>query len=61
MKKSQMVAAIIDVLRDTYLLTDENVATAILTKIEQLGMKPPVEEVCPILFTSKQVWESEDA
>jgi hypothetical protein len=61
MKKSQMIAAIADVLRDTYLLNDENIAETILGKIEQLGMKPPVEEVCPVLFTTKNVWEKEDA
>lgn len=61
MKKSQMIQQIEAVIRDTYLLDSTSVATAILNKIEELGMKPPVEEVCPVLFTSKQVWESEES
>jgi hypothetical protein len=35
--------------------------SSLLEILEYLGMKPPKEEVCPVLFTSKNVWEREDA
>lgn len=59
MKRSEMLENIASVIRDTFLLNDSQQAEAILNKIESLGMKPPIEEVCPVLFTSKQVWEKE--
>jgi hypothetical protein len=34
---------------------------SLLGFLEHRGMKPPVEKVCPVLFTSTQVWEDEDA
>ena len=27
--------------------------------LEYKGMKPPVTEICPVLFTEKQTWEKE--
>ena len=32
---------------------------ALLAFLEHTGMKPPVEDVCPVLFTSKFVWDKE--
>lgn len=31
----------------------------ILTTMETMGMKPPIKERCPVLFTDKFVWEKE--
>lgn len=60
MKKSRMIDEIAHVIRDTFLLPEETMAEAILLKIEQLGMKPPVEETCPVLFNTKHTWEKEN-
>lgn len=35
-------------------------AEAILTAIEKAGMKPPLEENCPVLFNTKHVWGKEN-
>lgn len=32
----------------------------LLSFMEHKGMKPPVEDVCPVLFNSKFVWEKEN-
>ena len=32
----------------------------ILTKLEELGMKPPVAKHCPVLLTTSHTWEPED-
>jgi hypothetical protein len=32
----------------------------LLKFIEKKGMKPPVEDVCPVLFQTKHVWEQEN-
>jgi len=32
----------------------------LLTFLERKGMKPPVEDVCPVLFQTKHVWEQEN-
>lgn len=60
MKRSQMVQQIVSVLRDTYLLGEQSQAQAVLAKIEELGMKPPVEAVDPILFQTQHVWGNEN-
>lgn len=60
MKRTEMLEHIASVIRDTYLLPDTQQASAILSKIEELGMKPPVEEVCPVLFQTKYTWEKEN-
>jgi hypothetical protein len=60
MKKSQMLAEIVSVLKDTDLLSYSDRAMAVLCKIESLGMKPPVEETCPVLFQTTFVWETEE-
>lgn len=36
------------------------VANLILYALEQRGMKPPLEENCPVLFNSKHVWAKEE-
>lgn len=59
MKKSQAIDEIARVIRDTALLSDKDMATAILAKVEELGMKPPKEETCPVLFQTKFIWEKE--
>lgn len=61
MKKSQMIEEIARIVRDTSLLSDKDIATAVLTKVEELGMKPPVEETCAVLFNTTHVWEKENA
>lgn len=32
----------------------------LLSFLEYHGMKPPVDEVCPVIFTTKHVWENEN-
>ena len=59
MKKSQMVAAIEEVLRDSYLLSFTEQARLVVQKAEELGMKPPVV-VHDVLYTKEFVWENED-
>jgi hypothetical protein len=61
MKKSKMLEEIVNVIKDTYLLSDQYMAAAVLAKVEELGMKPPKEEVCPVLFQTTFIWEKEDA
>jgi hypothetical protein len=60
MKKSSMIEEIARVIRDTMSLSEKDMATAVLAKVEELGMQPPVEEVCPVLFTTKRIWEREN-
>ena len=38
----------------------EDNMSSLLWFLEHKGMQPPVEEVCPVLFTNKRVWEKED-
>jgi hypothetical protein len=35
-------------------------AEEILDLLEKEGMKPPIKERCPVLFTDKFVWEKEN-
>lgn len=61
MKKSQMINKIAAIIQDTYLWDHISVATAVLEKIEELGMKPPFEKMDPVLYTNSYTWEKEDA
>lgn len=60
MKKSRMISEIANVIHDTFLLGEIDMAKAVLAKIEELGMKPPVEQMDPVLYTTKLVWEKEE-
>lgn len=31
----------------------------LLSFLEHKGMKPPIQDVCPVLFQTKYVWEQE--
>lgn len=45
---------------ETYKHVSEGMSS-LLSNMEYRGMKPPVEDTCPVLFTTKYVWEKEDA
>ena len=62
MKRSEMLNRITYALKHlNYKEMDiEHVANTVLTVVEVGGMKPPVEEICPVLFTTKNVWEKEN-
>lgn len=74
MKKSEMIAKMTDFWlelspKSEYVnpeVNDEIVAKVedsmgkFLSFLEYQGMKPPVEKVCPVLFTTEFVWEDED-
>lgn len=64
MKRSEAVDIIEEIIRlnnqtlefgGTY-----TVANLILYALEQNGMKPPLEENCPVLFSTKHVWAKEE-
>ena len=64
MKRSQMIEKLFDLIRTTPLRTveeDKICAEKVLDLVEELGMKPPLTERCPVLLTNKHVWEKEDA
>lgn len=60
MKRSQMIREIAEVIRDTYLLPETSIASAILNKIEALGMKPPEVDLYLALIDEEFTWEKED-
>jgi len=63
MKRSKMIetlaGAIYASLEECAYLDAEKAAENVLAVIEKT-MKPPIKERCPVLFTEKFVWESED-
>lgn len=63
MKRSEMVYKIARVLYDTSMkvsvMNALPAAEEILKMMEQEGMKPPIKEKCPVLFTDRFVWEKE--
>ena len=73
MKKSEVIEEVARVVKDTFLLSETEIAKAIVNKIEELGMMPPDTGKGPVVGTqwsSTSVdysqrpdyrWENEDA
>ena len=62
MKRSEMVLKLAQYLKEYTSICEDRVekhADELLALAEHFGMKPPVEEHCPVLFTPKHVWEKE--
>jgi len=60
-KKSQVVDEIVSVIKDTILLSEKDMATAILHKLEKLGMKAPNRFKCDCNICRDCSWEDENA
>ena len=40
-------------------VSHRDIAIELLSRLEDIGMKPPVKEKCPILLTDKYSWRKE--
>lgn len=64
MKRSDMVKILSNHLHENTSMADRLEANfqadQIIALVESFGMKPPVEDVCPVIFKTTHVWEKEE-
>jgi hypothetical protein len=64
MKRSEMLQILNDAVIESgisrKLYNSKEALEFVLTKLEEAGMKPPVERKCPVLLRTEHTWENEN-